>query len=66
MDHLLHSRVTSTDSEPDLDYVPDIELTPVRTEPDVSTPTARSESEGTRMPVAVQRNTRDQGTPQTD
>ena len=60
VDHfLLHSTVTSTDSEPDVDDVPDLELTPAQTESDVSTATLRSEDEGTNMPVAVQHSTRD-------
>ena len=46
MDHSL-SRVTST---PDVDDVPDLELTPAS---DVSTFTLRFESESTTMPVAV-------------
>ena len=41
VDHLLHSRVTSTDSESDFDDVPDLQLTPAPAEPDVSTPTLR-------------------------
>ena len=57
--HLLHSRVTSTDSEPEVDDVSDIELTPAWAEPDVSTLTPRSESEGTSMLVAVQHSTRE-------
>ena len=57
MDHLLHTRVTSTDSEPDVDDLPDIELTPARAEPDVSTPTLRSKFEGTSMPAVVQCST---------
>ena len=60
VDHfLLHSRVTSTDSEPDVDNVPDLELIPAQTESYVFTPTLRSEDEGTNMPVAVQHSTRD-------
>ena len=53
MDHLLHSRVTSTDSEPDVDDVPDLELTPAPAESHVSTPTPRFKSASTSMPVAV-------------
>ena len=41
VDDLLHSRVTSTDSESDVDDVPDLQLTPAPAEPDVSTPTLR-------------------------
>ena len=59
VDHLLHSRVTRTDSESDVDDVPDLELTPAPAEPDVSTPTLRYESDSTTMPVAVRRSTRE-------
>ena len=59
VDHLLHTRVPSTDSESDVDDVPDLELTPAPAEPDVSTPTPRLESESTSMPVAVRRSTRE-------
>ena len=51
--------MTSTDSEPDVDDVPDLELTDIRVEPDVSTPTPGSESEGTSMPVAARCSTRE-------
>ena len=47
VDQLLHSKVTSIDSEPDPDDVPDLELTPTLVEPEVSNATPRSESEGT-------------------
>ena len=53
------ARVTSIDSEPDVDDVPDLELTPAQTESDVFNPTLRSKDKGTNMPVAVQHSTRD-------
>ena len=54
MDRLLHSRVTSNDSESDVD---DVSVNTCLAELDVSTPTPRSESEGTSMLVAVQCST---------
>ena len=62
VDHF--ARVTSTDSEPDVDDVPDLELRPAQTESDVFTPTLRSKDKGTNMPVAVQHSTRDLKVPQ--
>ena len=56
VNHLLHSRLTSTDSDSNVDDVPDLELTHA---PDVSTPTPRLESKSTTMPVVVQHSTRE-------
>ena len=53
MDHLLYSRATGIDSEPDFDDVPDLELTTATAGPDVYTPTMRFDSKSTTMPVAV-------------
>ena len=39
---LLYTRVISTNGEPDVEDVPDLELTPSQAESDVSTPTLRS------------------------
>ena len=59
VDHLLHSRVTSTDSESDVYDVPDLELTPAPAQPDVFTATPRLEPESTSMPVAVRHSNRE-------
>ena len=63
VDHLLHSRMTSTNSESDTDDLLDLQLTPASAEPDVSSCTPRLESESTSMPVAMRRSTRKIRTP---
>ena len=63
VDHLLHSTVTSTNSEADGDHVPDLVLIPAPAEPDALTPTPKFESESTSMSVAVQCSTRETRAP---
>lgn len=56
--------MTSFNSEPDVDDVPDLELTPALVEPEVSNATLRSDSESTGMLMVVRRSSREIRAPQ--